>query len=265
MNTFKIAAGNLPTLTDTLTDDSGPVDLTGATVVFAFQGPGVSYSQPATITGATAGTVQYTFLAGQTAVTGLYEGQWQVTEAGGNVRAFPSCPFEFEITPMLPVPPVTQCSKLSDLFDDVRALTGDFDRQLYEDSAIANVMRMKLRLGVVRQDCRRWTVGPDGQTISPAILDTDTHAYGVLIYHTALTLVAPNIAAYSYRTRAASERFGEARDFLAEMKNALYELENGDGVWATVTGLRSTLFAVNGIWAWSYLQAQNNIDLSFHS
>jgi hypothetical protein len=33
---------------------------------------------------------------------------------------------------------------------------------------------------------------------------------------------------------------------------------------ASITGLRASLFAVNGIWVWSYLQAEQNINLSFN-
>jgi hypothetical protein len=271
---IKISQGNLPLLTDTLTDETGnPADLSTSTVIFNFQGVGVSFAPAATVVNAVAGMVSYQFVAPQTALTGFYQGQWQVTDGTGGVRSFPTRPFSFEIIPALPLPGVTSFAKLSDLYDDVRALTGDFKRQLYEDSAIASVMRTQLRLGRVKESGRRrancddgahrWTVGPDGQTISPAILDTDIGAYSLLIYHTALALVTPNLAAYSYRTRALSERFGEQKDFLAEFKLAIYELEDGGQTYASVSGLRSTLFAVNGIFVWSYLQMENNINLSF--
>ena len=265
---FKLAAGDQPLLTGTIGSGNGgsdptALDLTGCTVRFLFQGPGAQTAAAATVVDAPNGRVQYRFLAADTAVPGDYTGEWQVTDAGGNVTTYPPEGFEFQIVPALPAPQVTQFTRLSDLYDDVRAITGDFGRRLYEDSAIRSVMMTVLRQGRVKADCRRWTLAPDCLGISPAILNTDIQAYSLLVYHTALILVTPNIAAYSFRTRALSERFGEQRDFLAELKNTLYDLED-EGAYATVTGLRSTLFAVNGVWVWSYLQAQNNIDLSFH-
>ena len=279
MNAFKISQGNLPTLTDTLTDDTGAlIDLTGATVGLNFQQvpAGTAYAATATVTNATGGNVQYQFVAPQTAVTGEYQGQWLVSDAGGGVRSVPTRPFRFEIIAAVPTPPATQFARLPDLFDDVRAITGDFKKRLYEDSAIASVMRVVLRRHQVsdgrygggwRGGCLPpaglWLLGADGLSISPPIENTDVQPYMKLVYNTALTLVTPNLAAYSYRTRALSERFGEQRDMLAELKNLLYELEN-DQAWANISGLRSWLFAVNGIWMWSYMEAENNIDLSFH-
>ena len=199
-----------------------------------------------------------------------------MTDSGGGVRSFPTRPFVFEIVAALPVPQVTQFTVLSDLFDDVRAITGDFKKRLYEDSAIASVMRVVLRSHLVADDrypggwrggCPPprglWTLAPDGLSLSPALQNSDVQPYLKLVYNTALKLVTPNLAAYAYRTRALSERFGEQKDFLFELKNLLYELEN-DQAWANITGLRSWLFAVNGIWVWSYMQAEDNIDLSFH-
>ena len=267
---FKLAAGDQLLISDTVLQtgsgngvgDPTVLDLTGCTVRFLFEGPGVDRAADAQIIDAPNGRVQYRFQSADTAVPGDYTGEWQITDGDGNVVTYPPEGFAFQIVPALPVPSVTQFTKLSDLFDDVRAVTGDFKKQLYEDSAIASVMRTVLRQGKVKTECYRWTLAPDGMSISPAILNTDIQPYALLVYHTALTLVTPNIAAYSYRTRALSERFGEQRDFLAELKNTIYDLED-EGAYATVTGLRSTLFAVNGVFVWSYLQAQNNIDLSF--
>lgn len=271
---FTLATGDQPLVTDTIRSGNGaneacsPVDLTGCTVKFLVEGAGVEFAKPATVIDAVNGRVQYRFQAGDTNVAGDYTGEWQVTDGAGNVVTHPPEGFAFQIVPAIPQPGVTQFALLSDLFDDIRALTGDFKKRLYQDSAIASVMRTQLRLGRVKTDCghqgrKSWTVGADGQSISPPIQNTDVQAYSLLVYNTALALITPNIAAYSYRTRALSERFGEARDFLAELKNTLYELEN-DEAWANITGLRSWLFAVNGVWVWSYMQAEDNIDLSFH-
>jgi hypothetical protein len=148
----------------------------------------------------------------------------------------------------------------------VRALTGDFKKRMFEDTAIRDAMRLTLRLSRVKKgDCEggmTWRLGPDGNTITPAIGADDVLAYSLLVYHAAHTLVLPNIAAYSFRTRELAERFGEQKDFLFVLQNMLHELENGEGIWSNITGLRSWLFNVNGIWVWSYMQTETNINLS---
>jgi len=274
MNKLLIPANNLPLMSDTLSNEEGVVDLTGCTVQLVFQlaPAGTSYTRAATVADAVNGGVSYQFVTGDTAVIGCYLAQWTVTDGGGGVRSYPSCPFPFEIVTSLPAPPEVSFTRLSDLFDDVRALTGDFKKNLYEDSAIASVMKTVLRLGRVKVDgfghrchghAKRWTVGADGLSISPAILPTDVLAYSLLVYHTAKILITPNIAAYSYRTRALSERFGESRDFLAEMDNIIYQLEDGEQTYGTISGLRASFFALNGIFAWSLEYAVNSIELSF--
>jgi hypothetical protein len=281
---FYIRAGDQPVIKDTLTaggtdtainlaapkdpPDATPINLTGSTVQLLAQGPGSgnNFSAPATLVDPPNGLVQVQLTALQTAVPGQYAAEWQIVDMNGIVTT--ARPFRFEIRPLLPVPQVSQFGLLSDLYDDVRALTGDFDRRLYDDSAICSVMRTVLRRGAVRVEddcrCQTWAVGPDGISIVPAIQTTDAYPYALLLYHSALQLVAPNMAAYSYRTRALSERWGEHRDFMGELKNTLYELENGEGIAGSINGLRASLFAVNGVWVWSYLQTENAIDLSFH-
>ena len=274
---FKMAAGDRPLLTDTVCSGNGanepagpdgvPRDLTGCTVKLLFQGPAVQFAQPAVIADAPQGKVQYRFQAGDTDMPGDYFGEWQVTDPDGEVTTCPPEGFEFQIVPALPLATPASFTRLSDLFDDIRALTGDFKKRLYEDSAIASAMRTQLRLGRVRtDDCaggKVWRVGADNLTITPAIGPDDVQAYSLLAYHTAHTLILPNVEAYQYRTRAMSERFGDRKDFLFNLQNVIYELENGGQTWSNVTGLRSWLYAVNGIWVWSYMQAERNIDLSF--
>lgn len=249
-------------------DDGGPLNLTGATVQFLAQGPGVQIQDPATVTDAVNGKVQYRFQPGQTAVAGDYCGQWQVTDAAGNVLTWPPKPFLFQIVPGALAALPASFTKLSDLVDDVRAVTGDFKKVVYDDDAILRIMRVQLRLGRIKEavgPCQytRWMLGPDNQTITPAITPQDIKAYSLLVYHSAKALIEPDIAAYSYRTRAMSERFGERRDFLFDLENTLYDLESGEGIWSDVTGLRSWLFTINGIWVWSYLQIDQMVDLYY--
>jgi hypothetical protein len=268
---FKIATGDRPTLTDILTSSNGanrePVDLTGCTVKLLFQGPGVEFASPAAVADPPSGQVSYRFNPGETDVPGDYYGEWQVTDADGDVTTHPPEGFEFQIVPGLPMAQPASFTKLSDFYDDVRALTGDFKKRLYEDASIRDTMRTMLRLGRVHSECdhrggTRWALGPDANTIVPAIGPDDVLAYSLLVYHTAHALVLPNMQGYSYRTRELSERFGEQKDFLFNLQNVLHDLENGEGIWSNVTGLRSWLFSVNGIWVWSYMQTETTINLS---
>jgi hypothetical protein len=272
MNQFKIVQGQLPTLKATLVDTAGqPLDLTDCTVDFSFvlAGGGVMYSGAGTIDAdPTTGKVTYVFTSGQTATVGNYTGQWLVTDAGDVTVSYPfgGCGVPFQIIPNAPVPAPTEFTLLSDLYDDVRALTGDFHRRLYTDGAIASVMRVQLRMGRIRTDCpeKVWTLGADNISISPAIENTDVQAYALLAYHTAHQLVLPNVPGYRYRTRAMSEQFGEQKDFLFNLQNVLYELEDGGQTHANVTGLRNWLFLVNGIWVWSLTELENTVEVSFH-
>ena len=277
MNVFKIVQGNLPLLTVTLLTAAGtPVDLTGCTVALAFQlaPAGLNFGGAAAVnTPATAGVVAYQFTGDQTMVPGNYQGQWRVTKAPGPglapvVSVYPLAGyFYFEMVPALPVA-APAFDKLADFFDDIRALTGDFHRRIYQDNDIASVMRVQLRMGRVHGPVYEgvptgvWGVTPDILGIRPAIGPTDILAYSLLVYHTAHQLVLPNTEAYSYRTRALSERFGERKDFLFALQNTLYEMEHGAQAYASVSGLRNWLFAINGIWVWSWLQAETNIELS---
>lgn len=275
MKKLKIAQGQTPTIQQTLIQSNGqPVNLTGCTVTFVFQiaGGGVNFSGAATLVNATMGQVSYTFGSGQTATAGSYEGQWQVVDGSGNTTLYPSggTYFCFDIQPALPTTPPTGFATLAQLYDDVRAVTGDFNRQLYTNEQLASVMRVQLRLGkIIEPPCRgqamiRFALGADNQTISPTIGNSNVHAYALLVYRTAHALVLPNIAAYNYRTRAMSERFGEQKDFLFTLQNILYELENGEQTWAEISGLRSWLFMVNGIWIWSFTELEQSFETSFH-
>ena len=258
---FTLTVGDRPLLTDSL-----GLDLTAQTVKLVAQGPDVTYSGNATITDAPGGLVSYRMVTGQTAVSGDYTAAWQVTNANGEISTQPT--FAFQILPALPVAEPTSYSKLTDFYDDIRALTGDFKKRVYEDSAIGSMMRTQLRLGRVQiydgaAGGSVWRLGNDGLSITPAILPADITAYSLLIYHTAHNLVLPDMAAYSYRTRALAESFGVRKDFLFNLQNVIYNLEDGEMIGANVTGLRSWLFSINGIWAWNYLQAERQIDLSF--
>jgi hypothetical protein len=92
MTPFTIKTGDTsPTLSYALIPTS--VNLTGATVVFNMARRGVTLLDraAATVTTATVTpTVEYTWLAGDTALEGLHLAEFEVTFASGAVETFPN-------------------------------------------------------------------------------------------------------------------------------------------------------------------------------
>lgn len=241
---FQIGQGNTPRLIDTLSDENGVVDVSGMTVAFVLQGGGgVNFTRTGGIEDGPSGKVNYQFVAEDSAAPGDYLAQWVVT-AGAVTRTFPGEGYiQFTVQPALPLAQAAAFSRLSDLFPDVRAVCGDHRARRYQDSAIETVMRVNLRAGRVPG----YALGPDNRSIAPALPNTDVTAYVLLVYHTAKILLTPNVKSSSYRTRALSERFGDQRDFLVELENVLYEVENGSQTYSNVHGMRSWLWALLGL------------------
>lgn len=84
-----------PTLDRILEDVNGvPVNLTGSTVMFVMTRVGATTAKvnaEADIVGdATDGEVSYPWAAGDTDTEGEYDGEFQVTFAGGEVQTFPN-------------------------------------------------------------------------------------------------------------------------------------------------------------------------------
>lgn len=99
MADFTIKRGDtLPVIAATLADENGPIDLTGATVRFhlrtALTGE-IAVDGAATVTDADAGTVEYEWEAGDTAVDGDYRAEWEITFSGG---ATLTCPNDTDTT-----------------------------------------------------------------------------------------------------------------------------------------------------------------------
>jgi hypothetical protein len=103
MVAFQIPKGALlPILTATLTDEVGPINLTGSTVKFQMRLPGsnlLKVDSAAVIVGAaTNGQVSYTWQTANVDTIGLYIGWFLVTYSGsGNLYA-PEPPMVIEIT-----------------------------------------------------------------------------------------------------------------------------------------------------------------------
>lgn len=90
----------LPLLSATLTDDLGPIDLTGTTVTFQMRPPGSSelkVDAGAAVTSAPNGQVTYTWQAADTDTEGLYIGWFVVAFTAKDLYA-PEPPLVIEVT-----------------------------------------------------------------------------------------------------------------------------------------------------------------------
>jgi transcriptional/translational regulatory protein YebC/TACO1 len=78
----------------TLSNESGPVDLTGATVRFLMSKRGViKVDRPAQIQDSTNGIVWMVFEQGDTNETGLFQAEFEVTFSDARIETFPNDSF----------------------------------------------------------------------------------------------------------------------------------------------------------------------------
>jgi hypothetical protein len=257
---FRITQGNRPKITDTLSDDAGPVDLTGCTVRFIFQrDPTVSFSKAAIVTVAAAGTVEYTLAAGESDAIGLYQAQWEITTTSTGIkRTFPTGSLNdddtsgryitFEIVPALPIIETADATPVWELRETVRAFLGDFDAAIrrYQDSAIDSVVRGLVRAGALTG----YALTNDRLGIAPAIIDPK--AFGLLTYKAVKAISLPNVGSYSYRTRALSETFGRQTEFLFALETAIYENENAD-MFSSMFTFYTWVNSITGVNLWALL------------
>ena len=122
-----------PALTATMTDQSGnPVNLSGCTVTFVMRSLFSStpvVNTTATITNAAAGTVQYSWLATDTATSGLYSGQFQVVTGSGTTFSAPTDGYlEISIEDSLALANVTELVDVSDAKDYLNIQSTDRTR-----------------------------------------------------------------------------------------------------------------------------------------
>ena len=100
-----------PSVTDTISVNNVPVNLTGAAVTFKMRltsSSTVAVSHAATITNPTAGQVQYNWQAGDTNVVGQYAFWWTVTQSGGTAQDTPEA--NLEIIDHVPVTSSSLCT-----------------------------------------------------------------------------------------------------------------------------------------------------------
>ena len=91
MADFQIRKGDrLPTLTATLLDAAGPINLTGTTVAFKAKSGATLISGAATITDAVAGKVEYAWGANDTSIVGAYLAKFEVTYPGSKLLSVPN-------------------------------------------------------------------------------------------------------------------------------------------------------------------------------
>ncbi len=139
---------------------------------------------------------------------------------------------------------------ISDLYEPVRAFLGDFNSTVrkYQDASIADVIRSVVRCGRVPGI----TVGSGNLTLEPGL--STPLLFAQTVYHACLAFIGPNAASYSYRTRAIGESFGEQKDFIHELKTALYEIENGGA--SSFTGwvdFHSWAMSLTGVDLWAVM------------
>lgn len=80
-----------PPLKATLTDENGPIDLTTATAVrVIMKGTTVTIDGVCTVVSATTGEVSYTWAAGDTAVNGSYNTEFEINWGSGRIETVPN-------------------------------------------------------------------------------------------------------------------------------------------------------------------------------
>ena len=82
-----------PALNATLSDVNGPINLTTATtvkIIIKPTGGGSAITGTCTIVSAAAGTVRYSWVSGDTALAGTYQGEFEITWADGKIGTVPN-------------------------------------------------------------------------------------------------------------------------------------------------------------------------------
>jgi hypothetical protein len=94
MQTFTIKRNNtFPALEATLSDENGPIDLTGASVHFQMEDPDsrdVVLDRPVAVVDAEAGQVRYDWRAEDTERAGQFDAEFEITWPDGAVASVPN-------------------------------------------------------------------------------------------------------------------------------------------------------------------------------
>jgi hypothetical protein len=108
----------------------------------------------------------------------------------------------------------------------LRAVLGDRDPDvhMYDGDQLSDAMTAVVNVGKVPG----YAITQDGTGITPDLTPaSDQPSYALLVYHTAKMFVV-TLTATSYRTRAFSESFGDSKEFIVDILQEVYRLENGD-------------------------------------
>lgn len=232
------------------------VDLTGKTVSFVFapvnpvgldsQGVTVDLSgggqqtRTATIVDAPSGQVSYTLTPTDSAVAGEYRAQFTFDSV-----VYPATGWiDFSVADF--VAP-NSFSSLADFCEPVRAIMGDFRTPYkYADTAIASVVRSNIRMGTLPG----YGITSNGLTVTPAVVSPRDLA--LIVHHSARTLLRPNMGGFSWKTRALSIRREGQTEFLWELNNIIYYMENPTQL-ATFQSFYAWVNSIAGINVWAML------------
>ncbi len=113
---------------------------------------------------------------------------------------------------------------LTDFYEPLRVVLGDRFGTATTDATLASALRITLNKGGVPGQ----SLYLDRFQITPGI--TAPSDYASLLFKSAFTIILPDAAACGYSTRAWSERFGDAGDLLAWIRQEIIEAE-GDGAY----------------------------------
>ena len=143
-------------------------------------------------------------------------------------------------------PPFFMSTPVLDFREPVRAFLGDFAATVYESTAIDAVVRTVIKSG----EMPGYAIATGELNITPTIatpLD-----YGRLTYKACLRFVAPQSRSSSWRTRAASQSFGDQRTFIFELHSALADIEN-TAAFSSYLDFYSWAQSVTGAPLWAQL------------
>lgn len=122
---------------------------------------------------------------------------------------------------------------LTTFVPSVRCILGDSGPDFFQFSEdnILKAIRLELDLGKIPGVTTDGTNAlTDGDDLSPISLDaTIQQNWAKVVLYAARRFVMPNAAAYSFRTRALAEHWGEQKEMVFELLADIYWLEAGTG------------------------------------
>lgn len=143
---------------------------------------------------------------------------------------------------------------ISEFYEPVRAFLGDFNTTVrrYQDTSILAVVKALVRGGRLNAnaDGITYTLTVDNLSITPLLDNPNT--WMLMVYKACAVFAYAGGDAYSYKTRAISESFGESRQLIHSLESGLHELENGTmfASWQSLSGWAAGL---TGLDFWSHM------------